>query len=65
MHKKRSSIDRRSGHDRRGWQAQRVFPFTDKHGTKIESDRRAIVERRIDYPEHLHGDRRKPIVSRG
>lgn len=56
---RRIRSDRRNGEDRRSWQCQLDFPYVDSHGTLVNEDRRKIVERRIPYPEHMNGDRRR------
>jgi hypothetical protein len=61
---RRQGSDRRSGIDRRSWQSQLDFPYVDSHGTLVIEDRRKIVERRIAYPEHIAGDRRKAFISK-
>ena len=61
---RRETSDRRAGNDRRSWECQLDFPYVDSHGTLVTSDRRQIVERRIDYAEYINGDRRKGFVSR-
>ena len=58
MQEKRDGMDRRAGEDRRSWECQLDFPYVDSHGTLVVEDRRLLVERRIAYPEHVHGDRR-------
>ena len=60
---RRKDSDRRSGNDRRSWECQLDFPYVDSHGTLVKADRRRIVERRIDYPEHIAGDRRKELIK--
>ncbi len=62
MQERRNTVDRRSGADRRSWHCQLDFPYVDSHGSLVTVDRRAIVERRIAYPDHLQGDRRKTII---
>lgn len=58
LQERRQSTDRRAGDDRRSWECQLDFPYVDSHGSLVTEDRRIIVERRIDYPEQLQGDRR-------
>lgn len=55
---RRQSTDRRARDDRRSWECQLDFPYVDSHGSLVTEERRQIVERRIDYPEHIYGDRR-------
>lgn len=59
MEEKRSGIERRKGEDRRSWECQLDFPYVDSHGTLVLEDRRMVAERRVAYPEHIDGDRRK------
>jgi hypothetical protein len=61
---RRQGNDRRSGVDRRSWQCQLDFPYVDGHGTLVMEDRRKVVERRIAYPEHIAGDRRKAVIAK-
>ena len=61
MKDKRTGNERRTGEDRRSWECQLDFPYVDSHGTLVVEDRRKLVERRISYPEHLEGDRRKTL----
>lgn len=58
---RRKVSDRRSGDDRRSWKCQLDFPYVDSHGTLVTEDRRQIVERRIEYVQHIGGDRRNRI----
>ena len=58
LQERRQTTDRRAGEDRRSWECQLDFPYVDSHGSLVTADRREIVERRIAYPEHIHGDRR-------
>ncbi len=60
---RRSIGERRSHIDRRSWQCQLDFPYLDGEGTLVTEDRRRIVERRIQYLEHIDGDRRKPLLT--
>ncbi len=55
---RRKTSDRRSGSDRRSWECQLDFPYVDSHGTLVSTDRRRIVDRRIEYAEYINGDRR-------
>ena len=64
MEEKRSGNDRRSGSDRRSWECQLDFPYVDSHGTLVLEDRRKVAERRIDYLEHVDGDRRNSLRRR-
>jgi len=64
MEDKRSGNDRRSGSDRRSWECQLDFPYVDSHGTLVLEDRRKLAERRIDYLEHVDGDRRNSFRRR-
>lgn len=59
---KRRGNDRRKGGDRRSWQCQLDFPYLDGEGTLLTEDRRRVVERRIQFLEHIDGDRRKPLL---
>ena len=59
LQERRQTTDRRAGSDRRSWECQLDFPYVDSHGSLVTEDRRQIVERRITYPEHIEGDRRK------
>lgn len=61
MEDKRSGNDRRNGGDRRSWECQLDFPYVDSHGTLVLEDRRQVAERRVAYPEHIDGDRRKTL----
>jgi hypothetical protein len=61
MQERRSGSDRRSGEDRRSWECQLDFPYVDSHGTLVMEDRRRMAERRIDYVEHVGGDRRNSV----
>ena len=61
MEVNRNGIDRRAGEDRRSWECQLDFPYVDSHGALVVEDRRKLVERRIDYPEHMEGDRRQTL----
>jgi len=56
---RRQRSERRISEDRRSWQCQLDFPYVDSHGTLVTEDRRQLVERRITYPKHINGDRRK------
>lgn len=60
---RRASGERRSHNERRSWQCQLDFPYLDGEGTLVTEDRRHIVERRIQYLEHIDGDRRKPLLT--
>jgi len=64
MQENRKGIDRRTGEDRRSWECQLDFPYVDSYGTLVVEDRRVKVERRIDYPEHIAGDRRQTLKRR-
>ncbi len=59
---RRVGDDRRRGDERRSWQCQLDFPYLDGEGTLLTEDRRQVVERRIQYLEHIDGDRRKPLL---
>ena len=61
MQVNRNGNDRREGEDRRSWECQLDFPYVDSHGALVVEDRRVMVERRIAYPEHIEGDRRKTL----
>ena len=39
--------ERRSGEDRRGWQAMPPLPFADSNGLVVTRDRRRIPDRRV------------------
>ena len=60
---RRQKSDRRCGDDRRSWECQLDFPYVDSHGSLVIEDRRNIAERRIDYVEHINGDRRREIIK--
>jgi hypothetical protein len=60
---RRQVSDRRSGNDRRSWECQLDFPYVDSHGTLVTEDRRRIVERRIEYVQHIGGDRRNKVME--
>ena len=61
MQERRTGSDRRSGEDRRSWECQLDFPYVDSHGTLVVEDRRRVAERRVDYVEHIDGDRRNTV----
>ncbi len=43
--------ERRSGNDRRGWQAMPPAPFVDAEGTLVTHDRRKAADRRVNNIE--------------
>lgn len=63
LQERRTSTERRGNSDRRSWQCQLDFPYLDGQGTLVTEDRRRIVERRIQFLEHIDGDRRKPLLT--
>ncbi len=63
LEERRSCTERRVNSDRRSWQCQLDFPYLDGQGTLVTKDRRHVVERRINYLEHIEGDRRKPLLT--
>ncbi len=63
LKERRLCTERRLNNDRRSWQCQLDFPYLDGQGTLVTEDRRRIVERRINYLEHIDGDRRKPLLT--